>query len=141
MTLPPLLSERSRPVQVLLAVIVPSVYGAVTGIFLGISEPVYLVLALAGILGALGAGLEHRGAAAGALRGFVAGAIFGGAILIAHEISGADPERELPDPPIVLLVVTIVPGIVFAALGGWVRGRQERKGAVETREEVPGPLG
>ncbi|MGH2990003.1 MAG: hypothetical protein ACRDMA_09090, partial [Solirubrobacterales bacterium] len=66
---------------------------------------------------------------------------FGGAILIAHEISGAEPERELPDPPIVLLVVTTVPGIVFAALGGWIRQRQERKGAVESRTEVPGPLG
>ncbi|MGH2961775.1 MAG: hypothetical protein ACRDL3_06245 [Solirubrobacterales bacterium] len=141
MTLPPLLFERSRPVQVLLAVIVPAVYGAVTGIFLGISEPVYLVLAISGILGAVGAGLEHRGAGAGACRGFVAGAIFGGAILIAHEISGAEPERELPDPPIVLLVVTTVPGIVFAALGGWIRQRQERKGAVESRTEVPGPLG
>jgi hypothetical protein len=132
MSLPPLLSERSRPIQVLLAVIVPAVYGAVTGIFLGISEPVYLVLAISGILGAVGAGLEHRGVASGAARGFLAGAIFGGAILIAHEISGAEPERELPDPPIVLLVVTIVPGIVFAALGGWIRLRQERKGSVET---------
>jgi hypothetical protein len=141
MRLPPLLSERSRPVQVVLAIVVPAVYGAVTGIFLGISEAVYLVLAISGIVGALGAGLEHRGAAAGARRGFVAGAIFGGAILIAHEISGAEPERDLPDPPIVLLVLTIVPGIAFAALGGWIRQRQERKGAVETGTEVPGPLG
>jgi hypothetical protein len=140
MRLPPLLSERSRPVQILLAVVVPTVYGAITGIFLGISEAIYLVLALAGILGAFGAGLEHSGAGAGARRGFVAGAIFGAAILIAHEISGAEPERDLPDPAIVLVVVTTVPGVAFAALGGWVRQRQERKGAVEGRE-IPGPLG
>jgi hypothetical protein len=132
MRLPPLLSERSRPVQVVLAIVVPAVYGAVTGIFLGISEAVYLVLALAGILGALGAGLEHLGAGAGARRGFVAGAIFGGAILIAHEISGAEPERDLPDPAIVLLVVTTVLGVAFAALGGWIRQRQEPVGALET---------
>lgn len=141
MRLPPLLSERSRPVQVLLAVVVPAVYGAVTGIFLGISEAVYLVLAIAGLLGAVGAGIEHRGPGAGALRGILAGAVFGGAILLAHEISGAEPERELPDPPIVLLVITIGFAIPFAALGGWLRVRGERKGAVESPREVPGPLG
>jgi hypothetical protein len=141
MRLPPLLSERSRSVQVLLAVVVPAVYGAVTGIFLGISEAIYLVLALSGILGAVGAGLEHVGAGAGARRGFFAGAIFGGAILIAHEISGAEPERELPDPPIMLLVVTIGFAIPFAAIGGWLRVRQERKGVGESSREVQGPLG
>jgi hypothetical protein len=51
MQLPPLLSERPRPVQVVLAVVVPVVYGAITGIFFGISEAVYLVLAIAGLLG------------------------------------------------------------------------------------------
>ena len=141
MQLPPLLSERSRPVQIVLAVVVPAVYGAITGIFLGISEAVYLILAIAGLLGAVGAGIEHRGPGAGALRGVLAGAVFGGAILIAHEISGAEPERELPDPPILLLVITIGFAIPFAALGGWLRVRQERKGAVESPREVPGPLG
>jgi hypothetical protein len=57
MQLPPLLAERPRPVQVVLAVVVPVVYGAITGIFLGISEAVYLVLAIAGLLGAFGAGI------------------------------------------------------------------------------------
>lgn len=141
MRLPPLLSERSRSAQIVLGVIVPAVYGAVTGIFLGISEPVYLVLALAGLLGAIGAGLEHRGAAAGARRGLLAGAVFGGAILIAHEIAGTEAKAELPDPAILLLVVTIGFGVLFAALGGWLRVRQERKGAVESAGEVAGPLG
>jgi hypothetical protein len=141
MRLPPMLSERARPVQVLLAVVVPAVYGGVTGIFLGISEAVYLVLAIAGLLGAVGAGIEHRGPGAGALRGVLAGGIFGAAILIAHEISGTEPERELPDPPILLLVITIGFAIPFAALGGWLRVREERKGAVESPREVPGPLG
>ncbi|HSJ16981.1 MAG TPA: hypothetical protein VK920_02675 [Solirubrobacterales bacterium] len=141
MRLPPLLSERPRPVQVLLAVVLPAVYGAVTGIFLGISEAVYLVLAIAGLLGAVGAGIEHRGPGAGALRGVLAGAVFGGAILLAHEIAGVEPERELPDPPILLLVITIGFAIPFAALGGWLRVREERKGAVESPREVPGPLG
>ena len=141
MQLPPLLSERSRPVQVVLAVVVPVIYGAITGICLGISEAVYLVLAIAGLLGAFGADIEHRGAGAGALRGVLAGALFGGAILIAHEGSGAEAERELPDPPIMLLVVTIGFAIPFAAIGGWLRVRQERKGVGESPREVPRPLG
>lgn len=123
---PPLLAERSRPVQVLLLVIVPAVYGAFAGIFLGISEAVYLVLVLSAILGAVAAGFEHLGAAAGAGRGLVAGVIFGAAILIAHEISGDEPERELPDRTIVLVVITTVVSVVFAALGGWLRQRQDR---------------
>ena len=63
------------------------------------------------------------------------------AILIAHEISGAEPERELQDPPILLLVITIGFAIPFAAFGGWLRLREERKGAVESAREMPGPLG
>jgi hypothetical protein len=34
--------------------VVPALYGALSGVFLGLSEPVYLVLALIGILGAVG---------------------------------------------------------------------------------------
>jgi hypothetical protein len=137
--LPPLLADRPRPVQLLLAVVVPTVYGAVAGIFLGISEGIYLALTLAGILGAVGAGLEHVGAAAGALRGILAGAIFGAAILVAHEIAGTDAKADLPDPAVGLVVVTVVFGAAFAALGGWIRRRREPGPDVETAAEVPGP--
>ena len=141
MRLPPLLSERPRPVQILLAVVVPSVYGAITGIFLGTSELVYLVLSIAGILGGVGAGLEHMGAAAGARRGVLAGSLFGGFILIAHELSGADAEADLPEPAILLVAVTTGFAIGLAALGGWLRQRAARKGAVAEGPEMPGPLG
>lgn len=141
MRLQPLLAERPRSVQVLLAIVVPAIYGAITGIFLGISEAVYLVLAISGILGAVLAGLDHRGAGPGAARGFIAGAIFGAFILIAHEITGDEPERELPDPGILLVVVTTAFGIVFAALGGWLRERAERRGAAEAGTELREPLG
>jgi hypothetical protein len=125
--LPPLLSEHSRPVQALLAVVVPTVFGAVTGIFLGISEPVYLVLALLGIRGGGAAGFDHRGAAAGARRGALGGALFGAAILIAHEISGDEAEAELPEPAVLLVVVTTVLGVALGALGGRLRARAERR--------------
>lgn len=141
MRLPPLLSEHPRPLQFVLAVVVPAVYGALTGFFLGISEPVYLVLSLIGVLGGIGAGLDHLGAAAGARRGIVAGSVFGGFILIAHELHGEEAKAELPEPAIVLVAITTVLAVAFAALGGWMRGRAERRRAVEPGPEVPGPLG
>lgn len=123
MVLPPLLREHPRSVQVLLAIVLPALFGAVTGYFLGVSEGVYLVLSILGVLGGVGAGFDHLGAAEGARRGFIAGLIFGGSILIAHEIHGAEAEAHLPEPAILLVVITTVLGIGFAALGGWLRER------------------
>jgi hypothetical protein len=123
MRLPPLLAEHPRWIQVCLAVVVPALYGAATGYFLGVSEATYLVLGLLGVLGGIAAGFDHHGAAAGARRGFLAGAIFGASILIAHEISGADPKADIPSPAILLIVLTTVLGVAFGALGGWLRAR------------------
>jgi hypothetical protein len=123
---PPLLVEQPRILQVLLAIVLPAVYGAVTGYFLGVSEVTYLVLSVLGVLGGIGAGFDHIGAAAGAKRGLVAGLIFGGSILIAHEIHGADAEAHLPEPAILLVVITTGLGVAFAALGGWLRERATR---------------
>jgi hypothetical protein len=55
---------------------------------------------LAPSLGGIGAGFDHLGAAAGAKRGLVAGSIFGGAILVAHQIHGAEakPTSLTSDP-------------------------------------------
>lgn len=102
---------------------VPALYGALTGYFLGVSETTYLVLSLVGIVGGIGAGIDHVGPAAGAKRGALAGSIFGSAILIAHEIHGAEAKAELPEPAILLVAVTTVLAMAFAALGGWIRQR------------------
>lgn len=126
MRLPPLLSEHPRPLQITLVAVVPAVYGAITGYFLGVSEATYLVLSVIGIVGGIGAGLDHVGARAGARRGLAAGSIFGAAILIAHELHGAEAKADLPDPPILLIVATTVLGALFAAFGGWLRDRYER---------------
>jgi DNA uptake protein ComE-like DNA-binding protein len=128
----PLLTEHPRSVQILLAVVVPALYGALTGYLLGVNEPAYVALSLIGIVGALGAGFDHLGAKAGAARGVVAGSVFGASILIAHEIHGAEAKAHLPEPAIVLVVITTVLAIGFAALGGWLRERVER------REEAAG---
>ena len=139
--LPPRLSQHPRQVQVLLAVVLPAVYGALTGYFLGVSEGTYLVLSLIGIVGGIGAGFDHYGAAAGAKRGVIAGSVFGASILIAHEIHGADAKANLPDPAILLVVITTLLGAGFAALGGWLRERAMSRGDATRGPEVPGPLG
>lgn len=123
MRLPPLLLEQPRPVQVFLAIVLPVLFGALTGYFLGVSETVYFVLSALGVLGGIGAGFDHLGATDGARRGFLGGLIFGGFILIAHEIHGAEAEAHLPEPAILLVVITTVLGVGFGALGGWLRER------------------
>ena len=140
MRLPPLLSEHPRSIQVFLAVILPVAYGAVTGYFLGVSEVTYLVLSILGVLGGIGAGFDHLGAAAGAIRGIAAGLLFGGSILLAHEIHGAEAEAHLPDPEIALVIITTALGSGFGAVGGWLRARAEARRS-GSAPEVPGPLG
>ena len=119
----PLLSEHPRSLQIFLAIILPAAYGALTGYVLGVSEGTYLVLSIIGILGGIGAGFDHLGAKAGAMRGVLAGLIFGSSILIAHEIHGADAEADLPDPEVILVAVTTALGAAFGALGGLLRER------------------
>lgn len=123
MPTPPLLAEHPRPVQIALAVVLPAAFGAVTGYFLGVSELTYAVLSILGILGGIGAGFDHVGARSGAVRGMLAGSIFGSSILIAHEIHGAEAEAHLPEPAILLVVITTVLGSAFGALGGRLRAR------------------
>ena len=107
--------------------VLPALFGAITGYFLGVSELTYLILSVIGILGGIGAGFDHLGAAAGIRRGIVAGIIFGASILIAHEIHGAEAKAELPEPEIVLVAVTTGLGAAFGAIGGWLRKRAARR--------------
>src|SRR3954454_3324738 len=131
MRLPPLLKDHPRWLQVLLAIVLPAAYGALTGYFLGVSEVTYLVLSILGVLGGIGAGFDHMGASIGLRRGVVAGLIFGSSILIAHSIHGADAKADLPDPEILLVAVTTGLGAAFGALGGWLRERIETRRGLE----------
>jgi hypothetical protein len=125
--LPPILSEHPRWLRAFLAIELPAAYGALTGYFLGVSESTYLLLSVVGIVGGIGAGFDHVGAAAGAKRGLIAGSIFGAAILIAHEIHGASAKAQLPDPAVLLVVATTLLAVAFAALGGRLRARAHAK--------------
>jgi hypothetical protein len=119
----PLLEERPTAAQVTLAIIVPAIYGAITGYVLGHSKAVYSLLGLLAALGGIAAGYEHVGAAEGARRGALGGTIFGAAIVIAHAIQGGAAKASIPSPAVLLVVVTAVFGILLGALGGYLRGR------------------
>jgi hypothetical protein len=128
-TLPPLLSEHPPAVRFALAIVLPVAFGAITGVVLGIGEPGYLVLSVLGVVGGIGAGFDHLGAEAGVKRGLVGGSLFGLAILAAHELHGEPATAELPEPAILLAVITTVLGAAFGALGGWLRQRTEARRA------------
>jgi hypothetical protein len=126
---PDLLESHSPETQLILTLVVPSVFGAIVGIFLGVSEAIYLVLSILGIAGGYLAGKEHIGAREGAIRGFTGGILFGTFILAAHAITGLERQAHLPEPEILLVVITTVFGIGLGALGGRSREKIESRAA------------
>ena len=134
MRLPPLFASHPPGVQILLGVVVPAVFGLITGILLGVSEAAYLALSILGIAGGYFAGLEHRTVGEGFLRGVNGGLLFGVFILFGHEFSGSDPKAHLPEPEILLVVITTVLGALLGALGGRSRAKRARAPAPEASE-------
>ena len=126
---PDLLESHPPQLQMILAIVVPAVFGMVTGIFLGVSEILYLVLSVLGIGGGYMAGKEHVGAGDGALRGFTGGLLFGTFILAAHALTGMERKVHLPEPEVLLVVITTVAGIGLGALGGRSRAKMESRAA------------
>ena len=134
--MPHLLRERPVGLQVVLAGLVPALFGAVTGWALGVNEIAYLVLSFLGIAGGYAAGLEHDGAGSGALRGLVGGSLFGGFILLTHHAIGGEPEAHLPEPEIVLVAITTAFGVGLGALGGRRRHKHEVEGPKDKEEKA-----
>jgi len=126
--LPPPFLERPFSLQVLGGIVVPVVFGVLSGIVLGWSEILYLVMAgpLA-IAGGLVAGTEHRAVDEAVVRGAIGGLVYGSFILIGHEIANNAPKADLPDPQATLVFVTTLGGVILGALGARWRMRQERR--------------
>ncbi len=122
-----LLKDRSTGQEAIIVVVVPLVFGLITGVMLGVSEPVYLVLTLLGILGGFAAGLEHEYALEGFYRGLLGGLLFGFGILLAHGIADVAPKAELLEPEVVLIGFTAAFGAGLGALGGRLRERRSRR--------------
>jgi hypothetical protein len=131
---PHLLRERPVGLQVVLAGVVPALFGVLVGWLLGVNEIAYLVLSILAIAGGYGAGMEHDGAGEGAIRGTIGGALFGGFILLTHHAIGAEPEAHLPHPEILLVAITTAFGVGLGALGGRRRHRHEVEGPKEKEE-------
>ena len=133
MKLPPPFVERPFWLQVAGGIVVPVVFGILTGFALGWNEILYYAMAgpLA-ILGGFLGGVEHRGADEGLVRGAIGGLIFGSFILIGHEIMNNEPKAHLPDPQGGLVFATTLFGAILGALGGYWRTRQERRVALSS---------
>jgi hypothetical protein len=118
---PPLLLDRPAFARVTLALIVPSSYGFLTGIALDKSKGLYIVLIVLAAIGGVLGGFEMYGPSQGAVRGFIGGTLFGAFILIAHGVVSGEATVKLPDPAILYLAFTIIPGIALGAWGGQLR--------------------
>jgi hypothetical protein len=109
--------DRSRPVQILLAVVLPAVIGAVAGILLGVSSIAYLAVGLLAAVGAFASGFEHENGWGGADRGFVAGAVYGTSLLLVHALVGTHATVALGSFPPGLVVITALVGMFLTAAG------------------------
>jgi len=118
----PLLSQRPFPVQVILAGVLPIVYGALCGLALAHSKGLYAVLSLISVIGGVGGGFDHASARSGARRGALGGCLFGLGIVLVHAATDK-AVSSIPHPAILLVVVTILAGTALGAIGGYFRGR------------------
>jgi hypothetical protein len=128
--LPHLWASRPWPLRIFLATVPPAAFGSLCGWVLGESEVAYIILAIPlAILLQVAVGLEHRNRAEAAARGFVAGAFFGGFILIVNQLLiDTEPKFHLEDPKWQLAIVTAVFGAGLAWLGAGLRGQLEQPG-------------
>jgi len=130
--LPPPFFERPFWLQLVGGIVVPAVFGMLTGFTLSVNEILYYVLSgpIAIVGGFLG-GVEHRETGEGFLRGAVGGLIFGSFILLGNEMLDPDETKaHLPDPQVGLVFVTTIGGAILGALGARWRSRQERREAL-----------
>jgi hypothetical protein len=140
---PKLLRDRSRPEQIVVAVVIPTIAGAIAGVLVGVSSGAYWGYAALIALGTVIAGFEHQDGWGGADRGLGAGAVYGAALLIAHAIAGTHAKVSLGSFPPFLAVITALAGMLLCAAGGRLAraGReraQTRTGAsAEATEQAP----
>ena len=126
-------SERGREARLVLAIVIPFVFGAIVGIALGISAPAYWILSAIAAIGTVIAGLEHPDARSAAIRGVVMGAVYGLAVLLAHAVAGTDAKVSLGSFPPLVIVIDAIAGAILAAIGGSLsRSRQRRQSAGRT---------
>jgi NO-binding membrane sensor protein with MHYT domain len=126
--MPPRFEDRTSETRIVLAIVVPLLFGALAGVFVGISAAVYTLLAVLAAIGGVLAGLEHPDPRGGARRVFIGGALFGLGILLAHAIAGTDAKVSLGGFPPLLILIDAIIGAVLGAIGGGIsRSRRARE--------------
>ncbi len=122
----PYFDDRPFAVQMVVGIVVPVLFGIVTGLALGWNAVVYWVLVgpLA-IVGGVLAGTEHKSTEDGFVRGVIGGLVYGSFVLIGFEIANTDAKAYLGEPHVGLVLVTTVVGAILGALGAYVRSRAE----------------
>lgn len=104
--------------------VLPSGFGLLCGLALGVSAPLYLVGVVLSLFGGIGGGAQYARRRDALLRGLMAGALFGAFILLGFELGGEDEAKvELPHPHVILLVFTVVPSLFLHWLGWRLRPR------------------
>jgi hypothetical protein len=127
--------DRPFSLQVLGGIVVPLVFGILTGLVLGWSEILYYVMAgPIAIAGGFLGGMEHRSIDNAVVRGAMGGLIYGSFILIGHEIANNAPKAHLPDPQGGLVFATALGGAILGALGAYLATRRGR-------DRAPAPAG
>jgi hypothetical protein len=121
-------SDLPRAVQVQLAGIGPLLFGAVVGFMLGESEAGYWVLNGLSVVGGIVGGLDHPELRAAATRGLVAGALFAGGIVAAHEVSGDAALAAVPSPLGLRVAIAAAAGAGLGTVGGLFRARHDEAG-------------
>ena len=120
-----MLSERPRGVQIVLAAVVPFLFGAVVGVALGTSAGLYWGLsALAAMAGAL-AGLEHEDRPRRCLRARSprGSPLRGGDPDRADAVGGGEEKVSLGSFPPLLIVIDAVIGMLLGRLGARLGAR------------------
>ena len=120
----PYFEDRPAALQIVGGIVVPVVFGLLTGFALAWNEIAYLVLVgPVGIAGGILAGMEHPAPDEGFVRGLIGGLVFSSFILLGLEISGDEPTAELADPRAgYVLFITLISG-ALGALGAVLRRR------------------
>jgi hypothetical protein len=131
MPLPTAFEDRAPIEQIIGGVVVPMVFGLLTGFALGFNAVLYY--AMAGPLaigGGFIGGMEHRTVDEGFVRGALGGLVFGSFVLLGLEILNTEAEAYLGEPQVGLVFVTTIVGAILGALGASYRSRREARTAV-----------
>jgi hypothetical protein len=126
-TRPEYFLDRPVMLRVIGVIVVPLVFGLFSGWMLGASKPVYIGTQILAAIGGYIAGWEHRSGREAAVRGLVGGLVFGGGILLMHELTGDKETVKLPEPAIILLAFTGGIGAILASFGASARATREAK--------------